>query len=322
MDRIVKISVPYCLELNQEVKIYEKMLGKSDFKAHIAPHTLKIASMFSIMSRLKESAKADPLTKMKIYNGEEVIEKGKVRKVDIRDLREEAQNEGMSGISTRFIMKSIDNALTDADKNVITPISVMDSLVKQVKEQIVDQEYRDKCLELIQKVVREEYLKILETEIAKAFIAAYEEQAQSLFDAYLDNAEAHATRQRLKNKITKEEMNPDENFMKSIEEMIGITGSSRDGFRSDVTAYMFARMRRGEKVDYTSYEPLKEAIESYLIRSVKDMARIVTKSKTRDDEQKKKYNEMVQTLMNDYGYNEDSAEEILNYASNHLWRDS
>jgi serine protein kinase len=110
--------------------------------------------------------------------------------------------------------------------------------------------------------------------------------------------------------------------MKSIEEMIGITGSSRDGFRSDVTAYMFARMRRGEKVNYTSYEPLKEAIESYLIRSVKDMARIVTKSKTRDDEQKKKYNEMVQTLMNDYGYNEDSAEEILNYASNHLWRDS
>jgi serine protein kinase len=322
LDRLVKINVPYVLELDQEVKIYEKILGKANFSAHIAPHTLKVASMFSVMSRLKPTSKCDLLTKMKIYNGEEVIEKGRVKKVDIRDLREEAPNEGMSGISTRFIMKSIDNALTDADKNVITPISVMDSLVKQVKDQIVDQEFKDKCLELIQKVVREEYLKILETEIAKAFIAAYEEQAQSLFDAYLDNAEAHTTRQRLKNKVTKEEMNPDENFMKSIEEMIGITGSSRDGFRSDVTAYMFARMRRGEKVNYTSYEPLKEAIESYLIRSVKDMARIVTKSKTRDDEQKKKYNEMVQTLMNDYGYNEDSAEEILNYASNHLWRDS
>jgi serine protein kinase len=126
----------------------------------------------------------------------------------------------------------------------------------------------------------------------------------------------------MKDKVTKEERLPDETFMKSIEEVIGITGSSKQGFRSDVTAYMFAKMRRKEKVDYKSYEPLKEAIESYLINSVKDMARIVTKSKTRDDEQRKKYSEMVYTLMEEYGYNEQSAEEILTYASNNLWRDS
>jgi serine protein kinase len=81
-------------------------------------------------------------------------------------------------------------------------------------------------------------------------------------------------------------------------------------------------MRRKETINYQSYEPLKEAIESYLIGSVKDMARIVTKSKTRDDDQKQKYSEMVQTLIDDYGYNADSAEEILTYASNNLWRDS
>lgn len=322
LDRIVKINVPYVLELDQEVKIYEKILSRSDFTAHIAPHTLKIASMFSVMSRLKQSQKCDLLTKMKIYNGEDVIEKGRVKKVDIRDLREEAPHEGMTGISTRFIMKAVDNALTDAENGIITPISVMESLTRQVKEQLIDQEFKDRCLQLIQQTVREEYLKILETEIAKAFIAAYEEQAQSLFDSYLDNAEAYTTRQKMKNRVTKEEMEPDEHFMKSIEEMIGITGSAKEGFRSDVTAYMFAKMRRGEKVNYTSYEPLKEAIEGYLISSVKDMARIVTKSKTRDDEQKKKYSDMVQTLMDDYGYNEHSAEEILTYASNNLWRDS
>tara|TARA_Y100000034_G_scaffold10293_1_gene10843 strand:- start:11 stop:589 length:579 start_codon:yes stop_codon:yes gene_type:complete len=191
-----------------------------------------------------------------------------------------------------------------------------------VKEQIVDEEFKTRCLSIIQQTVREEYLKILENEIAKAFVSAYEEQAQSLFDTYLDNAEAYATRQKLKDKVTKEEREPDEKFMTSIEEQIGITGSSREGFRGDVTAYMFAQMRRGSKVDYKSYEPLKEAIESYLISSVKSMARIVTKSKTRDDEQQKKYNEMIQTMIDDYGYNEDSAEEILAYASNNLWRDS
>jgi serine protein kinase len=322
LDRLVKINVPYVLELDQEIRIYEKLLGRSSFDAHIAPHTLKVASMFSVMSRLKPTNKCDLLTKMKIYNGEDVIEKGRVKKVDIRDLREESSREGMEGISTRFIMKAVDNALTDAEKDIITPVSVMDALVKQVKEQIVDEEFKDRCLTILQQTVREEYLRILETEIAKAFITAYEEQAQSLFDTYLDNAEAFTTHQKMKDRVTKEEMEPDEKFMQSIEEMIGITGSSKEGFRSDVTAYMFAKMRRGEKVDWSSYEPLKEAIENYLISSVKDMARIVTKSKTRDDEQKKKYNDMVATLMEEYGYNEDSAEEILTYASNNLWRDS
>ena len=322
LDRVVKINVPYCLELDEEVKIYKKILGLSDFKAHIAPHTIKVASMFSIMSRLKKSGKCDLLTKMKIYNGEEIIEKGRVKNIDINDLREEHREEGMNGISTRFIMKAIDHALVMSENHCVTPIGVMKSITKMVKEQIVDEDFRERCLGLVQNVVREEYLKILETEIAKAFITAYEEQAQSLFDTYLDNAEAYTTKQKMKCKTTKEEREPDERFMKSIEELIGITGSARQGFRSDVTAYMFAKMRRGVKVDYQSYEPLKEAIESYLINSVKDMARIVTKSKTRDDEQKQKYSDMVQTLMDEYGYNETSAEEVLTYASNNLWRDS
>ena len=322
MDRIVKVAVPYCLELNQEMKIYEKMLAKSDFKAHIAPHTLKVASMFSVMSRLKPSAKCDPLTKMKIYNGEDVLEKGRVKKVDIKDLREEAKHEGMDGISTRFITKALDNALSASDKGMITPISVMDSLTRMVKEQITDDAFKKNCLELLQKTIRDEYLKILETEISKAFVNAYEENAQTLFESYLDHAEAYTTRAKVKDRVTKEERLPDEEFMKSIEENIGITGSARDGFRSDVTAYMFAKMRRGEKITYTSYEPLKEAIENYLINSVKSFARIVTKSKSRDKEQQQKYSEMVQTMIDSYGYTAESAEEILIFASNNLWRDS
>lgn len=322
LDRVVKINVPYVLELDQEIKIYEKILGRSDFSAHIAPHTIKVASMFSVMSRLRQSQKCDLLTKMKIYNGEDVIEKGRVKKVDIKDLREESRNEGMTGISTRFIMKAIDNALSDSEKGMITPVSIMSSLIKQVNEQLIDEEFRTYCLELLRKMIREEYLKILETEIAKAFISAYEEQAQSLFDTYLDNAEAFTTKQNMKNRVTKESMEPDEDFMRAIEETIGIVGSSRDGFRSDVTAYMFAKMRRSEKIDYTSYAPLKEAIESYLMTSVKDLARVVTKSKSRDDDQQKRYSEMVQVMIDEYGYNESSAEEILTYASNNLWRDS
>ena len=323
LDRVVKINVPYVLELDQEMKIYQKMIKRSDFRnAHIAPHTLAIASMFSVMSRLKPTNKCDLLTKMKIYNGEAIIEKGRVKKVDIKDLKDEAKHEGMEGISTRFVMKALDAALSDSDKDMITPINVIDSMIKQVKEQIIDEDTKTRYLEILQKTIREEYLSILETEIAKAFITAYEEQAQSLFDSYLDNAEGYTTKTKFKDKITREERAPDEKFMRAIEEQIGVVGSARDGFRSDVTAYMFSKLRKKETVDYKSYGPLKEAIENYLIMSVKDISRIVTKSKSRDDDQKKKYSEMVKTLIDDYGYNEYSAEEIITYASNNLWRDS
>jgi serine protein kinase len=322
LDRIVRVNVPYCLEYTEEVKIYEKLLKRSDYDCHIAPHTLQIAAMFAVLSRLKPSNKADPLIKMKIYNGEEIIEKGMVRKIDIKDLREETEEEGMTGISTRFIMKAIDASLADSTKGIITPISIRDALIKQVKEQITNTDSKKVYLQFLQKTLHEEYLTILEKEITKAFVTAYEEQAESLFNNYLDHAEAYVNNTQVKDRITKEDMEPDEKFLQSIEEQIGIKGSAKNNFRADITSYMFSKLRRGDQIDWRSYGPLREAIESKLVASVRDISRIVTKSKSRDTKQKKKFNSMVQTLIEDYGYNEDSAEEVIKFASNNLWRDS
>ena len=322
LDRIVRVNVPYCLEVSEEVKIYEKLLGLSDFDGHIAPHTLEVASMFAVLSRLHPSNKVDALTKMKLYDGKDVIEKGTVKKIDINDLRDEARDEGMTGISTRFIMKAIDAALSDSEKNMVTPISIRDALIKQVKDQIVVEDDRHKYLEFLGKTLHDEYLNILEKEITKAFVSAYDEQAEALFNNYLDHAEAYVNMSTVKDNVTNEEIQPDEKFMASIEEQIGITGTSRENFRVDITAFMFSKLRRGEKVDWQSYAPLKEAIETKLTSSVKQISRIVTKSKSRDKKQQGKYNEMVQTLISEYSYNEDSAEEVIKFAANNLWRDS
>ena len=322
LDRIVRVNIPYSLEYKQEVKIYQKLIDRSDYNYHIAPHTLEIAAMFGVLSRLKPSNKVDPLTKMKIYNGEEIVEKGLIKKIDIKDLREEVEDEGMTGISTRFIMKAIDAALADSTKNMITPISIRESLIKQVKEQVVNADSRKHYLHFMQKTLHDEYLSILEKEITKAFVTAYEEQAESLFNNYLDHAEAYVNSTKVKDQVTKEEMQPDEKFLQSIEEQIGIKGSAKNNFRADISSYMFSKLRRNETIDWRSYGPLREAIESKLVASVRDISRIVTKSKSRDVKQQKKFNAMVQTLMDDYGYNEDSAEEVIKFASNNLWRDS
>ncbi|ADZ19631.1 serine protein kinase [Clostridium acetobutylicum] len=321
LDRIVKIEVPYCLELNEEKKIYEKILKKSNFTAHIAPHTLSVAAMFAVLSRLKPSSKVDLITKLKIYNGEDIVENGTTKKVDISELREEAGiTEGMNGISTRFIIKAIDNALSSSQYDCINPLGIMENIIRSVKDLDIADDEKKKYLGFVQNIIRKEYNKVLEKEITKAFIHSYREQAETLFNNYLDNAEAFVNKTRLKDKATGEELNPDEKFMRSIEEQIGISESSAKGFRTDVTSYMFYVVRNGGKIAYDAYEPLKEAIEKKLTSSVKDLSRIITKSRVRDKEQDEKYNAMVEEMKRN-GYCDYCCDVILKYAANNLWKD-
>lgn len=321
LDRIVTIKVPYNLELSEEVKIYRKILNASNFRAHIAPHTIELASMFAILTRLEKTNKCDLMTKLKLYNGDEVLEKGRTKKIDVDELRGDSKREGMDGISTRFIMKALDNALAEYfEGNCINPINVMESLVRGIKAADIPEDTKKEYLEFLQDTLHKEYLEILEKEITRAFVYSYNEQAEALFQNYLDHAEAYVNRTKVRDPNTREDLEPDQAFLRSIEEQIGIVGSASDGFRQEVIAFLWAMSRRAVKVDYKSYEPLKDAIEKKLLASVKDLSRVVTKARTRDEEQGKKYSLMVETLLQN-GYCSQCVDMILKYAANNLWRD-
>ncbi len=319
LDRVVMVRVPYNLRLDDEVKIYEKILGKSNFASHIAPHTLEVAAMFAILSRLEPTPKCDLMTKLRLYNGEEVVEKGRTKKIDIEELRGDARDEGMSGISTRFVMKALDNALSESPEG-ITPIHAREALIAMVRETEMPDDTRKRYLEFLQDTIHKAYLEILEKEITRAFVYAYEEQAETLFQNYLDHAEAYVNKSTVKDRNTREELQPDEAFLKSIEEQIAIIGTAAEGFRQEVIAYLWSTSRRGETVTYASYEPLKEAIEKKLTSSVRDISRIITKARTRDEEQREKYDALVRNML-DNGYQEFSADVVLKYAANNLWKD-
>jgi serine protein kinase len=321
LDRIVVVKVPYNLRLSEEVKIYQKIIRNSDFRAHVAPHTLELASMFAILSRLEPTSKCDLMTKLRLYNGEEVVEKGRTKKIDVQELKEDTKREGMSGISTRFIMKALDNALSDnVSGNCINPINVREALIAMTKEADLPDDTRKQYLEFLQDTLHKEYLELLEKEITRAFVYSYKEQAESLFQNYLDHAEAYVNKTKVRDRNTKEELPPDEGFLKSIEEQIAIIGSAADGFRQEVIAYLWSASRRGEKISYRSYEPLKEAIEKKLMTSVRDISRIITKARTRDEEQGEKYSSMVKNLLEN-GYCESCVDVVLKYAANNLWKD-
>ncbi len=320
LDRIVKVEVPYCLELDQEVKIYKKILKKSNYRAHIAPHTIEVASMFAIISRLNESNKVDMVSKMKVYNGEEIIQKDATQKIDIKELREEAGREGYKGISTRFIMKAIDNALSESEHDCINPIILLETLIKAVRNSDSGEEEKKKYLAYLQDHIKKEYHRILEKEVTKAFIYGYREQAETLFNNYLDHAEAYVNKVKLKDRNTGEELEPDEPFLESIEGQLGLTGSAARGFRHDVTAYMFSLLRSKKTIDYGCYEPLREAIEKKLTSSVRELSRIITRARVRDSEQNEKYNAMVEA-MKENGYCDHCCNVVLKYAANNLWKD-
>jgi len=319
LDRIVVIKVPYNLRLSEEIKIYQKLLNVSEFRAHIAPHTLELAAMFALLTRMEPTNKCDLMTKLRLYSGEEVVEKGKTVRINVRELQEDTRREGMFGISPRFIMKAIDNALADSAEG-ITPINVRESLIAMVKGADLPDDMRKQYLEFLQDTLHKVYLEILEKEITKAFVYSFEEQAETLFQNYLDHAEAYVNKTRVKDRNTGEELQSDETFLKSVEEQIAVVGSTAPGFRQDVMAYLWAKTRRGERVAYKSYEPLKEAIERKLMSSVREMSRVITKARTRDEEQMKKYSDLVRGLLA-RGYNEHSADVVLKYAANNLWKD-
>jgi serine protein kinase len=197
---------------------------------------------------------------------------------------------------------------------------VRESLIGMVKEADIADDTKKHYLEFLQDTLHKVYLEMLEKDITKAFVYSFKDQAETLFHNYLDNAEAYVTKTKLKDRTTREEMQPDEGFLKSIEEQIAVIGPAADGFRQEVIAYLWSATRRGEKVAYTSYEPLKEAIEKKLMNSVREISRIVTKARTRDEEQRDKYNSMVTNLISQ-GYSEESIDTILKYAANHLWKD-
>ncbi|OOB77784.1 MAG: serine protein kinase [Epulopiscium sp. Nele67-Bin001] len=316
LDRIVKIEVPYCLELDEEVKIYKKLLKRSKFTHHIAPHTLEIAAMFAILTRLKPSNKVDNITKLRIYNGEDIIEKGTTKRTDIMELKDEFEREGMSGISTRFIMKVIDTGLAECEDGCLNPIILIEMLINGVKELSLNDETKKAYLTLIQDTIKKEYHKILEAEVTRAFIHGYKEQAEDMFNNYLDHAEAYINKTKVKHSDTY----PDENFLRSIEEQLGITPSGAKGFRQDVTAYMFTLVRSGQEITYSCYEPLKEAIEKRLTSSVRELTRVITVNKIRNNDQNHKYDAMTQEMKQN-GYCDTCCNVVLKYAANNLWKD-
>ncbi|MGE7914829.1 PrkA family serine protein kinase [Lysinibacillus xylanilyticus] len=319
-SRIIVMPIPYNLKVSQEELIYEKMIKESDMAhVHIAPHALKAAAIFSVLTRLEVPKKqgVDLIKKMRLYDGENV--EG-FNSVDLEELKKEFPNEGMNGIDPRYIINRISSAIIRKEVPSINALDVLRALKDGLDQHAsISQEDREKYMNYIA-VARREYDDIAKNEVQKAFVYSYEESAKTLMNNYLDNVEAFCNKNKILDPLTGEEMNPDEKLMRSIEEQIGISENAKKAFREEILIRISAYARKGKRFDYNSHERLREAIQKKLFADLKDVVKITTSSKMPDESQLKKINEVVARLVDEHGYNSTSANELLQYVGSLLNR--
>jgi serine protein kinase len=319
-DRIILIKVPYNLRVSDEVKIYEKLIRQSDMQGvHIAPHTLRVASTFAVLTRLEEPKKAgmSVMKKLKLYDGEDVED---FTQKDIRELREEAVREGMSGISPRYVINRLSSALVKDGTQCINPIDALRALRDGLETHTgVTREDREKYLNFIAEA-RREYDELAKTAVQKAFVYSFEDSARTLFNNYLDNVEAYCNKQKIKDPITEEEVEPDEKLMRAVEEQIGVSEVAKKTFREEILIRISSLARRGQGFDYRSHERLREAIEKKLFADLRDVVKITTSTKTPDEEQLRRINDVVDRLIKSEGYCAVCANELLKYVGTLLNR--
>ena len=319
-SRIIIMPIPYNLRVTEEVKIYEKLISQSDMTdIHIAPHALRTAAVFSVLSRLKESKKQgmDLTKKMKLYDGEDV--EGFKQK-DVTELHTEAIDEGMSGVDPRYVINRISTALIRSGTVCINALDILRALKDGLEQHpSINREERERLLNFISDA-RKEYDGISKKEIQKAFVYSYEESAKTIFNNYLDNIESYCNGVKIKDPITEEEIDPDEKLMRSIEEQIGVSENSKKSFREEILIRLSGYARQGKKFDYSSHERLKEAIEKKLFADLKDVVKITTSTKTPDAEQLKRINEVTARLVEGHGYCPVCANELLKYVGSLLNR--
>lgn len=322
-DRLILVEVPYNTRLEDEEAIYEKLLTRNTRKFHIAPHTLKAAGMVAIMSRLVEHEGLGLMEKLKLYNGEET---GEMKLVQIPELKRAAEHEGMKGIGPRAIINTLANEATGeagrTAQGYLTPITAMTSLMEHIEHSDTSREERDRLKNFVIDA-RKEIDRELKDEVRKAFVPAFAEHAQSILENYLLNVEAWLEGIKVKDPITKEDVEPDEKLMRAIEEKVSpnsVPESAKEQFRQGVFVKIGMHSRQGRPLEYNTDLQLGRAIEEHLFAEMKDVIRITVSKTNPDPEQVRRLSAVHDALVKSHGYTDQSAEDILTYVSQLLNR--
>jgi serine protein kinase len=315
-DRTVKVDVPYLLKLADEIKVLEQDYGQGRVKQHVAPHTLEIAALWAILTRLQDDkdGKISLVDKAELYNGK--LMPGWTED-SVKELHDKYPDEGMgSGVSARYVQDKISNCLSD-NHDYINPFMVLNELRDGLDNHSLltnkDQVGRYMtCIELAVKKLDE----ILKSEVQKALVGD-EDAIIRLCTNYIDNIMAYINKAKVKNPYTGRDEAPDERLMRNIESKIDIPEQGSDDFRRMIAAFIGDLAVKGKKFRWDSNPQLKKALEAKLFEDTKDHIKLsalnVSGATVVDPDLQEKIDAIKQRLIKQYGYNDKSARDVLDY---------
>jgi len=316
-DRTIKVDIPYITKLKDEVKIYKKDFNAQKVRGkHIAPHTIEMAAMWAVLTRLEQPKKHDLalLQKLKLYDGKSLPG---YTQDNVKELRKESEREGMDGISPRYVQDKISNALvSERSATSINPFMVLNELESGLKQHslITNEDIRKRYRDILA-VVKQEYEEIVKNEVQRA-ISADEDAIKRLSANYIDNVKAYTQKERVKNPYTGQDEDPDERLMRAIEEKIDIPESRKDDFRREIMNYIGALAVEGKQFQYNTNERLHRALEQKLFEDQKDSIKLTSLvSNVIDKETQEKIEVVKQRMIRNFGYNDESASDVLNYVA-------
>ncbi len=318
-DRMIVLRMPYNLKLDDEQKIYDKLINQGNFRNfHIAPNTLLVASMFAVLSRLTVSKNANlTLTKkLRLYNGEEV--EG-FTKQDLPTVMTEDDKEGMNGISPRYIINRLSDCFTRHNAKCINPVDA----IRSIKEGFdTNPKLSKKDIEGLSNfttMAMEEYNKLAKREVKKAFFVNFDAELDNLLSNYIDNVEAYLEDSTVTDEFG-ERREPNERLMRSVEEKIDVTSSGKESFREEVYRKMIKAKAETGKYDLKAHTKLRSALEDQLFDERADTIKITVSSRNPDEGELKKKNEVIKTLIDQHGYCADCANQLLRYVNSVMSR--
>ena len=317
LDRMVIIQVPYTLDYRDEARIYRKLVSAAPaFKSvHLDPHVLHVAAVFATLTRLSdgEQKDVDLAKKARVLAGDEV---DGVSRAEVERIKEHLPDEGLGGVSPRFVINALSNAIIQSDRKSLTSMDLLLALKDSIESDArIDPKKKRKWVDFLVVARKDFYNRWVKEDVHKALFVSFEQEAQDLLDKYLDEVEAMLDNRQIKDPITNEERKPDERFLRSVEEKINISESGKQSFRQEVVRKAMGAFKRGEKFSLDSHAQLHDAVEQYLFEQRRDVLRLVSSSTRPDEEAKRKISVVEKRLVDEYGYDGHSAREVLNYVT-------
>jgi serine protein kinase len=301
IDRIFVIKVPYCLRVDEETKIYEKLIRDSELAtAPCAPGTLEMLARFAVLSRLKAHENSNLYAKMRVYNGESLKEVDPKART-LQEYKDAAGvDEGMDGISTRFGFKALSATFNhDTEEVAADPVHLMYVLEQAIRREQFPDDVENNYLEFIKADLASRYGEFIGHEIQKAYLESYHDYGQNLFDRYVDYADAWIEDQDFKDPDTGQLLNREllNQELSKIEKPAGIANPK--DFRNEVVKFTLRSRakNKGRNPSWSSYEKIREVIEKRMFSQVEDLLPVISFGSKKDNETEKKHSEFVQRMV-------------------------